>query len=155
MDAERYRGHASRVPMAARIIVVDHLRPVATAVARVLQRRGYRVTVATSLDEACDEPGPFECGVFATKVGPDDGVSLAGWLMAEGRLETAIFFDDSTDAEIHRRANTIGTFLRREEGVGALCEAVAQAVEWVAVANGSPTSSRRRDLESGRRKKKT
>lgn len=140
--------------MGARILVVDTSRAVASAMARVLERRGYRVTVATTLDEACDQPGPFECGVFSVRVGPDDGISLAGWLMAEGRLETPIFFDDTKDTTLHTRARSIGTYLPREEGVGALCEAVAQAIEWVATVNGTSMPSSRRELGSGRRKKR-
>ena len=72
--------------MDARILLVEGVAAVARAVAATLERRGYVVTVTGNCEKAGRLPGPFDCGVFADRLPDGNGISLAGWLLAEDRV---------------------------------------------------------------------
>ena len=144
--------------MDGRVLIVESSRPIAGAVARVLDRRGYRATVASSCKDACAHPGPFDCGIFGVKLPDGDGVSLAGWLIAEERVRSVLFFDDTTESDVRLRASNLGSFVHREEGVKALCDAVDEIVS-AALARAKAVGAEddvelRAQLKSGRRRKR-
>lgn len=145
--------------MTDRILVVEPVRPVARAVAAVLERRGYSVTLVTSAAEASNTPNRFECAVFSDLLPDGSGISLAGWLLAEDRVSSAVFFGDTLDADLRLRANNLGTFVHRSEGIHALAKAIAETLvdlERHARAAGADDDSggHRPDFRSGARRKR-
>jgi CheY-like chemotaxis protein len=145
--------------MAESILVVEAVRPVARAVAAVLERRGYVVTVAASSAEVSQMPHCFDCGVFSDHLPDGSGISLAGWLLAENRVASAVFFGDTLDRDVRLRANNLGTFVHKSEGIHQLAKTIAETLEGLgqhARAAGDPddASAQRPDFKSGARRKR-
>lgn len=145
--------------MAERILVVESVRPVARAVAAVLERRGYLVTVAASSAEATRMPHSFDCGVFGDELPDGSGISLAGWLLAENRVASAVFFGDTLDADLRLRANNLGTYVHKTEGIHRLAKTIAETLEELdqharAAGGADEPSAQRADFKSGARRKR-
>ncbi len=141
-----------------RVLVAEPSAPVAEAIRRVLEQRGYEVTVAGSCEAACGHVGPFDCGVFPLTFPDGPGISLAGWLIAEERVIDVIFFDTMRDADQRHRAGNLGVVVERDEGVEVLSQAIQEVVHARhehAAAVGAPSfPARQVELKSGRRPKR-
>jgi DNA-binding response OmpR family regulator len=111
-----------------RILIVEPARAVANAMASVLGRRGYEVVVARSCAETNRHPRRFACGVFALDLPDGNGIALAGWLLAENRIDSAVFFDDASDVELRLRASNLGSFVHRSEGLHELGKTIEEAI---------------------------
>lgn len=144
--------------MARRVLIVDPVRPVARALAAVLERDDYTVTVAATAEEANRQAGPFDCGVFNTTLPDGSGIALAGWLLAENRVNAVVFYGSDTDTDVRLRASNLGSFVHRSEGIHHLscviADAIADSAGRVRVAGGSDATSTRPELKSGARRKR-
>ncbi len=144
--------------MTARILVVEPVRAVAKAIVAVLERRGHDVIAVTSNNEANQHPGRFDCGVFSDVLPDGNGISLAGWLLAEDRVACVVFFGHAEDVDTRLRASNLGTYLHRNDGLHALSSAIEDAVTETrerAVAVGAEDGSGlRAELKSGKRRKR-
>lgn len=145
--------------MEVRVLIVDASPSVAQATAGVLEQRGFQTVVATSCEDACGRPGPFDCGIFSADLPDGNGVSLAGWLLAEDRVYSVVFFDPASDPELGERMGNLGVVVPRSEGLDALCDAlrnllvaVGERARAVGAADGPHPS--RHDQKSGRRRKR-
>ena len=114
--------------MEARILLVEGVAAVARAVAFTLERHGYSVVVARSCQEAGRQPGPFDCGVFAERLMDGNGISLAGWLLAEDRVRCVVFFGDSVEPDVRLRASNLGSFVHKQQGIHELTKVIAEAL---------------------------
>ncbi len=144
--------------MAARILVVEPVRAVAKAIASVLERHDHRVTVVGSAAEADLHPERFDCGVVSDMLPEGNGLSLAGWLLAEDRLGCVVFFGHAEDVDTRLRASNLGTYLQRNDGLHALASAVDEAVSDTherarAVGEADP-GALRIELKSGKRRRR-
>lgn len=142
----------------SRIVVVEDDRAVARAIARMLRRRGYSVSVCHSADGALVRPGVFHTGVFDVDLPDGSGIEVARKMMNEGRVEHAIFFSASPKPGVASRAAKLGKYIHKAEGVGELARAVADTMEErlkKKVANGTvlDTSRPARKRKSGTRKR--
>jgi DNA-binding response OmpR family regulator len=90
----------------------------------VLESRGHQVTLAHSGHEADRHALQFDCGVFGSELNHGNAVTLAGWLLAENRVRRVVFFSESVDAALRARASNLGSWVLRDEGIGALCAAI-------------------------------
>ena len=100
----------------------------ARAVSATLARRGYSVVVTHSCEEAGRQPGRFDCGVFAERLTDGNGISLAGWLLAEDRVRCVVFFGDSVESDVCLRASNLGSFVHKTQGIHELAKAIAEAL---------------------------
>ncbi len=108
-----------------RLLVVEDDRAVARAIARFLRRRGYSVSVAHSRAAALSRRGEFTCGVFDVDLPDGSGIELAKELLESSRVDRAVFFSASPRSGVAQRAERLGTFVHKAEGVAELGEAVA------------------------------
>jgi DNA-binding response OmpR family regulator len=142
--------------MRGRILVVEGTSAVARAIAVVLERRGYTVTLCGSCAEASRHPGTFDCGVFADKLSDGNGMSLAGWLLAEDRVRSVVFFGDSFEIDTRLRAANLGSFVHKSEGLHelerAIADAIADSVRAVAAGAEHEAPSFRTEIGSGPRR---
>jgi DNA-binding response OmpR family regulator len=114
--------------MDAHILVVDGVAADARAVSSILERSGYSVVVTRTAEEAGRQPGPFDCGIFAEHLPDGSGISLAGWLLAEDRVRCIVFFGDSLEEDVRLRANNLGSFVHKTQGIHELVKAVGEMV---------------------------
>ena len=142
--------------MGARVLVVEPVRPMAKAIASVLERHGCRVTLAETAGEACRHPHAFDCGVFSDRLADESGIELAGWLMAEARVRVAVFFAHDDDDNVQLRASNLGTWVQRCLGLNALRIAVLDAITdtELAKAVGAETTSFRMETKTGPRRRR-
>jgi DNA-binding response OmpR family regulator len=144
-----------------RILLVEGVYALARAVAATLQRRGYAVTVARSAAEAGKLPGPFDCGVFAERLPDGNGISLAGWLLAEDRVRCVVFFGDSSEGDVLLRASNLGSFVQKTEGIHALGQIVGDALreldacDQAVGAETAPSGGFRREHRTGPRRRRS
>lgn len=142
--------------MGVRVLVVEPSQPVARAIANVLERRDYHVTVVGGAAESNQYPGRFDCGVFSDVLPDGNGIALAGWLLAENRIGAAVFFGHAEDVDTRLRASNLGTYLPRSEGLRALSSAVADAMadvgEQARAVGGADVPGGRAKLKSGKRR---
>jgi hypothetical protein len=96
--------------------------------ASVLGRHGYQVVLARSCAEANRHPRRFPGAVFAIDLPDGNGVTLAGWLLAEDRIGAAVFFDEALDVELRLRASNLGSFVHRSDGIHELAKVLAEAI---------------------------
>ena len=137
-------------------MVVEPTRPMAKAIASVLERHGCRVTLAESASDACRHPHAFDCGVFSDRLADESGIELAGWLMAEDRVRVAVFFAHEDDGSVQLRASNLGTWVHRCLGLNALRVAVLDAImdTELARAVGAEDSSYRMEIKTGPRRRR-
>jgi DNA-binding response OmpR family regulator len=114
--------------MDAYVLVVDGVAAVAGAVSSILEHRGYSVVVTRTAEEAGRQPGPFDCGIFAERLPDGSGISLAGWLLAEDRVRCVVFFGDSMEEDVRLRANNLGGFVHKTQGIHELVKVVGEMV---------------------------
>lgn len=107
-----------------KILLFESEDSCASAICAALESRGHQVTLAHSGDEANRHARCFDCGVFSAELNQGNAVTLAGWLLAENRVRRVVFFGDSTDAALSARAANLGSWVRRDEGISALCDAI-------------------------------
>ncbi len=144
--------------MPSRVLVVEPVRAVARAIAAILERRDYRVTVVGDAAGANLRPGRFDCGVFSDILPDGNGISLAGWLLAENRVSCAVFFGHAEDVDTRLRASNLGTYVHRNDGLHALSAAVAEAaadtLERARAVGAGDETQRRVELKSGKRRRR-
>lgn len=144
--------------MVARILVVEPVRPVARAIAAVLERHGHEVIAVGNAAEANQHPGRFDCGVFSDKLPDKSGISLAGWLLAEDRVACVVFFGHADDVDTRLRASNLGTYLHRDDGLHALSaaidETIAETRERAQAVGAEGERGGRPELKSGKRRKR-
>ena len=144
--------------MSARILVVEPVRAVAKAIVAVLERRGHDVIAVGSAAEANQHPGRFNCGVFSDELPDGNGISLAGWLLAEDRVDCVVFFGHAADVDTRLRASNIGSFIQRDDGLYALSTAIDEAVmdtrERAQAVGAEGESEGRPELKSGKRRRR-
>ena len=124
--------------MEGRVLVVEPSRPLRKALIHVFERRGYLVVPAENAAEAYRLPHRFHCGVFGDQLPDASAISLAGWFLAEQRVQCVVFFGQSEDVDVRLRASNLGSFVCRDEGVHRLERVVAEslALRTRRVANG-------------------
>lgn len=129
--------------MEGKVLIVEPSRPVRRALAHVFAQRGYGVVCVENAAEASRLPNRFHCGVFSDQLPDANAISLAGWFLAEQRLQCVVFFGQSEDVEVRLRACNLGSFVARHEGVHRLERAVAEslAFRFRRVANGDRTGT--------------
>lgn len=133
--------------MDERILVVEGVTAVARTVSGILEHRGYSVVVTRTAAEAGRQPGPFDCAVFAEHLPDGNGISLAGWLLAEDRVRCVVFFGDSLDADVRLRANNLGSFVHKTQGIHELVHVIEEVVSDLDAAEqavGAETATRGR-----------
>jgi DNA-binding response OmpR family regulator len=111
-----------------RILLVEGVTAVSRAVAATLRRLGYSVVVTRTCEEAGRQPGPFDCGVFAERLSDGNGISLAGWLLAEDRVRCVVFFGDSVQKDVRLRASNLGSFVHKTQGIYDLAKTIREAL---------------------------
>lgn len=144
--------------MVARILVVEPVRAVAKAIVTVLERHGHDVIAVGGEAEANQRPGRFDCGVFSDTLPDGNGISLAGWLLAEDRVACVVFFGHADDVDTRLRASNLGTYLHRDEGLHALSlaidDAVAETRERARAVGAEGERAGRPELKSGKRRRR-
>jgi hypothetical protein len=88
--------------------------------------------------DAARQPYWFHCGVFGDRLPDASAISVAGWLLAEQRVRSVVFFGQSDDVEFRLRASNLGSFVSRADGLHRLERAVAELLSIRRVANGEP-----------------
>jgi DNA-binding NtrC family response regulator len=114
--------------MGDRVLIVEPVTAIASAIAGLLERHGCRVVVSRSAADACLYPRRFDCGVFSDRLPDAGGIALAGWLLAEERVRVAVMFGHDTDTAMRLRASNLGTYVHRSSGVDVLGRAVLDAI---------------------------
>lgn len=144
--------------MSTRVIVVEPVRAVANAIVAVLERHGHEAIAVGSAAEANQHPGRFDCGVFSDELPDGNGISLAGWLLAEDRVTCVVFFGHAEDVDTRLRASNLGTYLHRNDGLHALSTAVDEAVtetrERAQAVGAGDGHEGRPEFKSGKRRKR-
>jgi ActR/RegA family two-component response regulator len=108
------------------VLVVDDDAMLARIVGQVLQRRGLKVTLANSFEEAFSGAQLHKVGVFDIDLGDGNGVDLAEQLIALGRVSSCVFFTGGAEPTLLDRARTLGEVFRKSGGPNALVQAVVK-----------------------------
>jgi DNA-binding response OmpR family regulator len=142
--------------MGERVIVVEADPATAQDIADLLRQHGCQVVVAATSDAACRQPRRFDCGVFSDRLpGHGGGVALAGWLLAEERVRTAVFFGHDDDTSARLRASNLGTYVLRRDGIAAVVRAALEAIREtdLAKAVGAEDGRFRSEQKTGTRRR--
>lgn len=105
--------------MEGQVLIVEPRELVRRATARLLVRHRCRVVAVESAQAAAYLPHHFQCGIFG-KVPDANAISFVGWLLAERRIDSAVFFGDTQDVDVRLRASNLGVFVGYAEGVNRL-----------------------------------
>ncbi len=139
-----------------RLLIVEDEPAMARALSRVLARRGYGVTTATTVREATRVSGRFDCAVLDIDLPDGSGLDVAHHLLDAGRVHSIVFFSASEDPEVRLQASKLGIFVHKANGIHELgvriAETVAEAIALAAGAEGQTVA--RRGLKSGLRRKR-
>ncbi|MGC4066012.1 MAG: hypothetical protein QM784_15455 [Polyangiaceae bacterium] len=119
-----------------RVLIVEPSRAICKALLHVFERRGHSVVCVETAAEAARQPYSFHCGVFGDQLPDASAISLAGWLLAEQRVRSIVFFGQSEDVEFRLRASNLGSFVSRADGLHRLERAVSDLICLRRVANG-------------------
>jgi DNA-binding response OmpR family regulator len=111
-----------------KVLIVEPSNPVRRALEHVFTRRGYSVVVADGATAATRLPARFDCGVFSDQLTDGNALTLAGWFLAEQRVNCVVFFGISEDVEVRLRACNLGSYVSRNEGLHRLERAVAESL---------------------------
>ncbi len=96
------------------------------ALAGSLRSRGFDVLRATTADEALRSVRHFQCAVFLDLEHPNAALSLAGWLLAEGRIGSVVFRRPGKQSVFPQdRATNLGRVLPPGFSVAAVVAAVS------------------------------
>jgi DNA-binding response OmpR family regulator len=118
------------------VLIVEPSRAIRKALVHVFERRGHSVVCVDSAEGAARQPYSFHCGVFGDRLPDASAISLAGWLLAEQRVRSIVFFGRSEDVEFRLRASNLGSFVPRADGLHRLERAVSELMTIRRVANG-------------------
>ena len=112
---------------AGSVLVVDDDEPLRRTPARTLLANGNEVTTAGSCSEAMSLAGPFDVGIFDIQLGDGCGVELAAAMLADGKVQRAVFYTGGAAFSQIVRAVEIGTVVSKGDGVATLLRAVRRA----------------------------
>lgn len=105
------------------VLIVEPRDLVRRATTRLLVRHGPRVVAVGSAQAAAYLPHHFHCGIFNNNLPDANAISLVGWLLAERRIDNAVFFGETGDVDVRLRASNLGTFVGYAEGLHHLVRA--------------------------------
>lgn len=111
------------------LLVVEDYPPLATVIAISLRRQDHDVTRLGSVQRAQVEEGPFDAAVLDIDLPDGSGIELADYLLTEGRARSVVFFTASRDSDARQRALRLGPIVDKADGVEALADVVAEAIE--------------------------
>ena len=111
------------------LIVVEDERPVAKAIARVLERRGHSVELVYDCAEARTVEGDFDGGVFDIDLPDGNGLDIAREFIGGGRILAAVFFSASENEDVKLAASNLGSFVHKKHGIHELTKAIGESVE--------------------------
>ncbi|HEX4479116.1 MAG TPA: response regulator [Polyangiaceae bacterium] len=112
--------------MAKRLLLVEDELILARAVARLLRREGYDVTLAGSCAEARQATGSFSLGLFDVDLPDGNGVDLAGELASRSVVRRVAFFSGTHHGDRRQDAKLLGPFVEKSHGFPALLRALEQ-----------------------------
>ena len=115
------------------VLLVEAQAALTKSITHVLERRGFRVLSASTCDAAKHSPKIVDCVVLGGKLPDGNAITLAGWLLAEGRAGCCVFFGDDMSVDTRLRASNLGTYVHRSEGIHRLVRSVADALADTAV----------------------
>lgn len=111
-----------------RILVLEDNLVLASALARLLGRMGYEVTVVASCVHARAVQGRFALGVFDLDLPDGSGVDVAADLIRAGTMSGVVFYTGTLDGALVRQAEQWGPCVTKTEATLALLEAVRVAL---------------------------
>lgn len=114
--------------MGKRLLIVDDEITLARALARLLRKTGYEVSIAGSCEEARRAPGTFSLGVFDLELPDGDGVALADELATSGAVRRAVFFTGARHAPQRKYAALLGPLVDKARGFDDLAAAVERSL---------------------------
>jgi CheY-like chemotaxis protein len=109
-----------------RLLVVEDDATVARALARTLSRRGFAVAITRSCAAARALAQRFDLAVLDLDLPDGDGVTLAGELLASGRVPNVFFFTGSSDQGLLARARRLGSVVMKAGGTAPLLALLPQ-----------------------------
>ena len=110
--------------MGKRLLLVEDEPTLARALARLLNRAGYEVSIVPSCADARRSKGTFSIGVFDIDLPDGDGVDLAEHLRRTQLVRRAVFFSGTTVARQRVRAARLGPFVEKCKGFPELQAAI-------------------------------
>lgn len=141
-----------------RVLVVEDDVVLARAIARTLATPNLDVHTAHGCAAAMARSGPYDCGVFDIELPDGNGVDLAEDLLADGRVQVAVFYSSTGDQRSRERAARLGDLVSKAEPIATLRPSVQAAVaqELGAIAVGDerehPLGRRSRTASGTRRR---
>ena len=110
-----------------RVLSVVSSVALAKAMAHVLGRRGFSVDVVTSTERAMGVLTHYDCAVLADEL--PNALATAGWLLANGRADSVVFYGSSMDEEQRLRSANLGSHVHASEGLHRLSLVISDAIE--------------------------
>ena len=108
----------------SRVLVVEDYPPIAAVMGVAFRRLGHEVTVEASVSQVRLCSGRFDTAVCDLELPDGDGVEVAIWLRAQGKVPAIVFFTASRDARQLDRAREYGTVVGKQEGLDVLIDLV-------------------------------
>jgi DNA-binding response OmpR family regulator len=113
-------AEGSVIDLAVRVLLVEDDIELGRAVARRLSRDGLQVVVTPSCATTHALTCCCEIGIFDVELVDGDGIDLARSLLADGRIDHAVFFTGCAFQAAMVRATRIGPVVAKRDGVDAL-----------------------------------
>jgi ActR/RegA family two-component response regulator len=107
-----------------RVLIVDDDALVARSTARWLRRRGYQVVTASTGQLSLQASGPFLCAIVDVDLPDGSGLDFAERLVGSAVVHRIVFYSGSIQAGVRERAERIGVFVSKLDGIGELGRAV-------------------------------
>ena len=112
-----------------RVLLVEDDRLVARAVVRALVAAGFGVVSVPSCAAVAALRCQFDLGIFDIDLDDGSGVELADTLLAERRIQRAVFFTATTSRAERAHAAQLGLVITKAKGQDALTAAVKQLAD--------------------------